>query len=97
MVILRSKGTGPGPAFQYKSTFEGVNTIVKPSAFNVYKCPVCRHIGHLLVASSWCDLTSCWLVFSRIRGHVPGSEDVPLAEAPRELALMMNGSSMGLR
>ncbi|XP_015509113.1 protein hinderin isoform X1 [Parus major] len=34
--------------------------------------------------------------YNRIRGHVPGSEDVPIAGAPRELALMMNGSSMGL-
>ncbi|NXA72480.1 K1328 protein, partial [Thryothorus ludovicianus] len=34
--------------------------------------------------------------YNRIGGHVPGSEDVPIAEAPRELALMMNGSSMGL-
>ncbi|XP_048146579.1 protein hinderin isoform X2 [Corvus hawaiiensis] len=34
--------------------------------------------------------------YNRIRGHVPGSEDVPIAEAPGELALMMNGSSMGL-
>ncbi|NWT53000.1 K1328 protein, partial [Erythrocercus mccallii] len=34
--------------------------------------------------------------YNRIRGHVPGSEDVPVAEAHRELALMMNGSSMGL-
>ncbi|NXO78857.1 K1328 protein, partial [Sitta europaea] len=34
--------------------------------------------------------------YNRIRGHVPGSEDVPIAEAPRELALMMNGISMGL-
>ncbi|XP_057221581.1 protein hinderin isoform X1 [Malurus melanocephalus] len=33
---------------------------------------------------------------NRIRGHVPGSEDVPIAETPGELALMMNGSSMGL-
>uniref|UniRef100_A0A8C3UU67 KIAA1328 n=1 Tax=Catharus ustulatus TaxID=91951 RepID=A0A8C3UU67_CATUS len=36
------------------------------------------------------------LDYNRIRGHVAGSEDVPIAEAPRELALMMNGSSMGL-
>ncbi|NXP31502.1 K1328 protein, partial [Leiothrix lutea] len=34
--------------------------------------------------------------YNRIRGHVPGSDDVPIAEAPREHALMMNGSSMGL-
>ncbi|XP_053859867.1 protein hinderin isoform X1 [Vidua macroura] len=34
--------------------------------------------------------------YNRIRGHVPGLEDVPIAEAPRDLALMMNGSSMGL-
>ncbi|CAN8219932.1 unnamed protein product [Coccothraustes coccothraustes] len=34
--------------------------------------------------------------YNRVRGHVPGSEDVPIAEAPRDLALMMNGSSMGL-
>ncbi|NWR01390.1 K1328 protein, partial [Paradoxornis webbianus] len=34
--------------------------------------------------------------YNRIRDHIPGSEDVPIAEAPRELALMMNGSSMGL-
>ncbi|NXN85808.1 K1328 protein, partial [Bombycilla garrulus] len=34
--------------------------------------------------------------YNRIRGCVPGSEDVPVAEAARELALMMNGSSMGL-
>ncbi|KAM6391679.1 protein hinderin [Rhynochetos jubatus] len=30
------------------------------------------------------------------RGHGPGSEDVPIDEAPGELALMMNGNSMGL-
>ncbi|NXH51611.1 K1328 protein, partial [Rhabdornis inornatus] len=36
------------------------------------------------------------LDYNRIRGHAAGSEDVPVAEAPRELALMMNGSSMGL-
>lgn len=36
------------------------------------------------------------LDYNRIRGHAAGSEDVPIAEAPRELALMMNGSSMGL-
>ncbi|XP_071437163.1 protein hinderin isoform X1 [Pithys albifrons albifrons] len=34
--------------------------------------------------------------YNRIRGPVPGSEDVPIAEAPGELALMMNGNSMGL-
>nr|XP_030114574.1 protein hinderin isoform X2 [Taeniopygia guttata] len=34
--------------------------------------------------------------YNRIRGHVPGLEDGPIAEAPRDLALMMNGSSMGL-
>ncbi|NXM55753.1 K1328 protein, partial [Illadopsis cleaveri] len=34
--------------------------------------------------------------YNRIRGHVPGSEDMPIAEAPREHALMMNDSSMGL-
>ncbi|NWV73741.1 K1328 protein, partial [Dasyornis broadbenti] len=36
--------------------------------------------------------------YNRIRGHVPGSEDVSIAEErePGELALMMNGSSMGL-
>ncbi|NXG98161.1 K1328 protein, partial [Loxia leucoptera] len=34
--------------------------------------------------------------YNRVRGHVPGSEDMPIAEAPRDLALMMNGSSMGL-
>lgn len=35
--------------------------------------------------------------FFRFRGHVPVSEDVPIDEAPGELALMMNGNSMGLR
>ncbi|XP_027741018.1 protein hinderin isoform X2 [Empidonax traillii] len=35
--------------------------------------------------------------YNRFRGHVPGSEDVPIAETPGELALMMNGNSMGLR
>ncbi|XP_063279591.1 protein hinderin isoform X2 [Prinia subflava] len=34
--------------------------------------------------------------YNRIGGPVSGSDDVPIAEAPRELALMMNGSSMGL-
>ncbi|KFQ66702.1 Uncharacterized protein KIAA1328, partial [Pelecanus crispus] len=34
--------------------------------------------------------------YNRFRGHVPGSEDVPIDEAPGELALMMNGNSMGL-
>ncbi|NXG08501.1 K1328 protein, partial [Sakesphorus luctuosus] len=34
--------------------------------------------------------------YSRIRGPVPGSEDVPIAEASGDLALMMNGNSMGL-
>ncbi|XP_064258743.1 protein hinderin isoform X3 [Passer domesticus] len=34
--------------------------------------------------------------YNRVRGHVPGSEDVPIAETSRDLALMMNGSSMGL-
>ncbi|XP_059349144.1 protein hinderin [Ammospiza nelsoni] len=34
--------------------------------------------------------------YNRVKGPVPGSEDVPIAEAPRDLALMMNGSSMGL-
>ncbi|NXP16575.1 K1328 protein, partial [Scytalopus superciliaris] len=34
--------------------------------------------------------------YNRIRGPVAGSEDVPIAEAPGELALMMNGNSMGL-
>ncbi|NXX47515.1 K1328 protein, partial [Tricholaema leucomelas] len=33
---------------------------------------------------------------SRFRGHIPGSEDVPIDEAPGGLALMMNGNSMGL-
>ncbi|XP_009076021.1 PREDICTED: uncharacterized protein KIAA1328 homolog, partial [Acanthisitta chloris] len=33
---------------------------------------------------------------NRIRGPVPGSGDVPIAEAPGQLALMMNGNSMGL-
>ncbi|NXP79542.1 K1328 protein, partial [Ramphastos sulfuratus] len=34
--------------------------------------------------------------YNRFRGHIPGSEDVPIDEAPGELALMMNGNSMGL-
>nr|XP_005504679.3 protein hinderin [Columba livia] len=34
--------------------------------------------------------------YNRFRGHVPGSEDVPIDEAPGEVALMMNGNSMGL-
>ncbi|XP_051499155.1 protein hinderin [Apus apus] len=34
--------------------------------------------------------------YNRFRGHVPGSECVPTDEAPGELALMMNSSSMGL-
>ncbi|KAJ7411015.1 protein hinderin [Willisornis vidua] len=34
--------------------------------------------------------------YNRIRGPVPGLEDVPVAEAPGGLALMMNGNSMGL-
>ncbi|XP_010082851.1 PREDICTED: uncharacterized protein KIAA1328 homolog, partial [Pterocles gutturalis] len=34
--------------------------------------------------------------YNRFRGHVPGSEDVPIDEAPGELALMMNSNSMGL-
>ncbi|XP_074667814.1 protein hinderin isoform X2 [Strix aluco] len=36
------------------------------------------------------------LDYNRFGGHVPGSEDVPIDEAPGELALMMNGNSMGL-
>ncbi|KAM6363367.1 protein hinderin isoform 2-T2 [Pluvialis apricaria] len=34
--------------------------------------------------------------YNRFRGHIPVSEDVPIDEAPGELALMMNGNSMGL-
>ncbi|XP_009874572.1 PREDICTED: uncharacterized protein KIAA1328 homolog, partial [Apaloderma vittatum] len=34
--------------------------------------------------------------YNRFRGHVPGSEDVPIDEACGHLALMMNGNSMGL-
>ncbi|NXO50667.1 K1328 protein, partial [Aramus guarauna] len=34
--------------------------------------------------------------YNRFRGHVLGSEDVPIDEAAGELALMMNGNSMGL-
>ncbi|XP_074991797.1 protein hinderin-like isoform X2 [Calonectris borealis] len=34
--------------------------------------------------------------YNRFRGQVPGSEDVPIDEAPGELALMMNGNSTGL-
>uniref|UniRef100_A0A8B9EXS3 KIAA1328 n=1 Tax=Anser cygnoides TaxID=8845 RepID=A0A8B9EXS3_ANSCY len=34
--------------------------------------------------------------YNRFRGHVPGLGDVPIDEAPGELALMMNGNSMGL-
>ncbi|XP_009906106.2 protein hinderin [Dryobates pubescens] len=34
--------------------------------------------------------------YNRFRGHIPGSEDVPIDEAPGELSLMMNGNSMGL-
>ncbi|NXL92917.1 K1328 protein, partial [Alectura lathami] len=34
--------------------------------------------------------------YNRFRGHVPGSEDVPIDEAPGELALMMNSNSVGL-
>ncbi|XP_076218168.1 protein hinderin-like isoform X3 [Aptenodytes patagonicus] len=34
--------------------------------------------------------------YNRFRGCIPGSEDVPIDEAPGELALMMNGNSMGL-
>ncbi|NXX75901.1 K1328 protein, partial [Urocolius indicus] len=34
--------------------------------------------------------------YNRFRGHVPGSEDVPVDEAPGELAVMINGNSMGL-
>lgn len=60
METLRSKGTGHNSAFLYKSISESVKTVVKASAFNVIKCPVCRHTSHLFVESSWCDdLTSC--------------------------------------
>ncbi|NWY50608.1 K1328 protein, partial [Chionis minor] len=34
--------------------------------------------------------------FFGFRGHIPVSEDVPIDEAPGELALMMNSNSMGL-
>ncbi|KAM6110167.1 protein hinderin isoform 2-T2 [Phoenicopterus ruber ruber] len=34
--------------------------------------------------------------YNRFRGHIPGSEDVVIDEAPGELPLMMNGNSMGL-
>ncbi|XP_075267651.1 protein hinderin [Opisthocomus hoazin] len=34
--------------------------------------------------------------YNRFRGQLPGSGDVPVDEAPGELALMMNGSSTGL-
>ncbi|XP_068780929.1 protein hinderin-like isoform X8 [Struthio camelus] len=34
--------------------------------------------------------------YNRFRGQVPSSEDVPIGEAPGELDLMMNGTSMGL-
>ncbi|KAF1566274.1 UNVERIFIED_CONTAM: Protein hinderin, partial [Eudyptes pachyrhynchus] len=34
--------------------------------------------------------------YNRFRGRIPRSEDVPIHEAPGELALMMNGNSMGL-
>ncbi|KFO12537.1 Uncharacterized protein KIAA1328, partial [Balearica regulorum gibbericeps] len=34
--------------------------------------------------------------YNRFRGHVPGSEDVPIDEAAGELALMMNSNSVGL-
>uniref|UniRef100_A0A8B9FKP5 KIAA1328 n=1 Tax=Amazona collaria TaxID=241587 RepID=A0A8B9FKP5_9PSIT len=34
--------------------------------------------------------------YNRFRGHVPVSEDVPIDEAPGELAVMMNSKSMGL-
>ncbi|KAM9588484.1 protein hinderin isoform 2-T2 [Morphnus guianensis] len=34
--------------------------------------------------------------YNRFRGHVPDSEDVPIDEAPGELALMMNGNNVGL-
>ncbi|KFQ32817.1 Uncharacterized protein KIAA1328, partial [Mesitornis unicolor] len=36
------------------------------------------------------------LDYNRFRGCIPGSEDVPIDEAPGELALMMNGNSTGL-
>jgi len=60
METLRSKGTGHRSAFQYTSVFETVKTVVKASAFSVFKCPVCRHTTRLSMASSWCDdLISC--------------------------------------
>ncbi|NWU97420.1 K1328 protein, partial [Upupa epops] len=34
--------------------------------------------------------------YNRFRGHEPGLEDVPIDKAPGEVALMMNGNSMGL-
>ncbi|XP_061873916.1 protein hinderin isoform X2 [Colius striatus] len=34
--------------------------------------------------------------YNRLRGHVPGSKDVPIDEAPGELAVMINSNSMGL-
>uniref|UniRef100_A0A8C6J0L8 Uncharacterized protein n=1 Tax=Melopsittacus undulatus TaxID=13146 RepID=A0A8C6J0L8_MELUD len=34
--------------------------------------------------------------YNRFRGHIPVSEDVPIDEAPGELAVMMNSKSMGL-
>ncbi|XP_057264131.1 protein hinderin isoform X1 [Pezoporus wallicus] len=34
--------------------------------------------------------------YNRFRGHMPISEDVPIDEAPGELAVMMNSKSMGL-
>ncbi|KAM9167707.1 protein hinderin [Mergus octosetaceus] len=34
--------------------------------------------------------------YNRFRGHVPVLGDLPIDEAPGELALMMNGNSMGL-
>ncbi|NXI37789.1 K1328 protein, partial [Galbula dea] len=42
------------------------------------------------------QLQQSHLNYNRFRGHVPVSEDVPIDKAPGNLALMMNGNSMGL-
>ncbi|NXI54623.1 K1328 protein, partial [Chloroceryle aenea] len=53
-----------------------------------------KHEANLLLKQQ--QLYQSHMDYNRFRGHVPGSEDVPIDEAPGELALMMNGNSMGL-
>ncbi|XP_064032640.1 protein hinderin [Pogoniulus pusillus] len=99
-VLNDSMESGPNETGKAKSFYEEKrqNLLLQKMELEMEK----KRLQHLLakqeasVLLKQHQLHQSHMDYNRFRGHIPGSEDVPIDEAPGGLALMMNGNSMGL-